>query len=83
MFRSWGGIMVGFGVIPLMDLIISEDTTNPTKEQSRHLSTQLRFKVRMYGTNEQTTTTTPTPTPTATAHQTKCILTCSQTALIT
>mmetsp|Transcript_6123 Transcript_6123/g.11295 ORF Transcript_6123/g.11295 Transcript_6123/m.11295 type:complete len:408 (+) Transcript_6123:135-1358(+) len=42
---SWGGIMVGFGVIPLMDLIISEDTTNPTKQQARHLSTQLRFKL--------------------------------------
>jgi len=42
---SYGGAMFAFGVIPFFDLIIPEDTTNPTKEQGKRLSKEFRFKL--------------------------------------
>jgi len=37
--------MFAFGCIPVMDLLVSEDTTNPTKEQSSRLAREFRFKL--------------------------------------
>mmetsp|Transcript_69 Transcript_69/g.111 ORF Transcript_69/g.111 Transcript_69/m.111 type:complete len:250 (+) Transcript_69:105-854(+) len=42
---SYGGMIFAFVAVPILDLIVPEDVTNPTKEQSRRLSQAFRFKI--------------------------------------